>query len=487
MKKRILIIVLLIFSLTSCNIITPHPEQSLGTATDSNNEKVEIFKCHPTTEVYDFTNSSNYVSFKNDTYNYYIFRVGKIWDVALEDGEKHSYQGVETTLKFTVSQKDFHSIKSSAEETVTNSSSRNYEVTESVNYKRTTNSSFSNDAGIYGKSSHGSSSSIEIGLSATQAWGFSDQKTLSSTYEEVASSETTTTYEEIYTLSSDSPIGNYLYILIGNVDVYNAVVVNKDTNEFEIYTFTSVSSANRRLIYIGEDYKYPTESDVDLHFDINDVANIIQEEPTNDISNLILDVSTITIDLTPKDCQDKSNYNINSPINNTVAKNEIDPDIVDLQLFGCSIDKNGKYIIVNQKGFGVGLKFLQDADNIALTHCEGSDVFEAYINTDTDGGKIIGTNIDKAAEKGAYWIKVHYKSGKTEDGYFVTDFMNGKKKNDTIDILENFTYSQGDVSEITKIEIVIVYEIAAKYSGFLGIAGYTTTNWRYDYILEFAN
>ena len=63
--------------------------------------------------------------------------------------------------------------------------------------------------------------------------------------------------------------------------------------------------------------------------------------------------------------------------------------------------------------------------------------------------------------------------------------MSEKYQNDTVSILENFTFSKGNVSEIEKIEIVIVYEIMAHWSGFLGIPGETVTNWRYDYVIEF--
>lgn len=434
----------------------------IGTAQNSNNQDVNIFKFSPTAVLFDITNSNNYTSFTNGEYNYYVFHIGRICNVALEDAIPDQFIGGEKTLEFTTSTVSYNSLKNAAERTVASSSSFSLEFSQELKFVDV----------------------IEIGLSSTQKFEFSDTNTLSSSYEKIVSNEVAQTKKESHTLNENSPLGNYLYVLIGNIDVYNTVIVNKTTSEIQTYTFTTVSAADRRLLYLGDDITYPTQSDVTLNFNIDDVKDIIQQEPTTVISNTAFESSTITIDLVPQNCADDGKYNPNTPITNETAKNEINPDILDLQIFGCSINNNGKYIVNDVNDFDIGLKILQNYNNIELTHCEGSGIYEAYINSDTASGAL-GTNITKTVGKGAYWFKVHYKDGKTEDGYFLTNFMSEKYQNDTVSILENFTFSKGNVSEIEKIEIVIVYEIMAHWSGFLGIPGETVTNWRYDYVIEF--
>lgn len=463
----------------------------VDTVTDSNNNPVDIPKCYPEAYLNDITNSNNYTSFTNGKYNYYVFYMGKICDVALEDGDKKMYQGVDTVLKFSTTTVTYNSLKNSVEKTVSNSSSTNYEFTQDVKYTRTSSKNFGVSAGILGITGNigaSSSSTLELGLSACEKFGFSNTETISSSYEKVVSQEETRAYEETYTFNSSSPLGNYLYVLIGNIDVYNVVVVDKETDEFEIYTFSVVTSASRCLIYLGNDKKYPSQSDITIEFNINDVLHIIEIEPTITIPSFDLDaeLATITVDLTPKNCEDNGKYDIKTPISNEVAKKEIDPDMLDLQIFGCIINNDGKYVISDRETFGLGFKFLQSYNDIKLTHCEGSAAFKAEINSDT-AASALDTNISKTIEKGAYWVKVHYKSGKTEDAYFETNFMNGKHKDDTVSILENLDFTQGSIDEIEKIEIAVVYEIAVSYTGFLGFTGYTVTNWRYDYTIEFAD
>lgn len=446
----------------------------IGTAQNSNNQDVNIFKFSPTAVLFDITNSNNYTSFTNGEYNYYVFHIGRIRNVALEDAIPDQFIGGEKTLEFTTSTVSYNSLKNAAERTVTSSSSFSLEFSQELKFVDV----------------------IEIGLSSTQKFEFSDTNTLSSSYEKIVSNEVAQTKKESHTLNENSPLGNYLYVLIGNIDVYNTVIVNKTTSEIQTYTFTTVSAADRRLVYLGDDITYPTQSDVTLNFNIDDVKDIIQQEPTTVISNTALESSTITIDLIPQNCVDNNNYDTSSPETNEIAKNEIDPDIIDMLVFGCITNTDGEYVIVDKDDFDIGLKFLQSYDNIELTGYPGSEQsFKANISDDSWKGAL-GTNINDEIDRGTYWVKVHYKNGKTDSGYSCKNFMEGKYKDDTISILAEHDFINGDVEDIAKIDIIIIYEIEVHWYGTAGYhdcwsafayAWHTYTNWRYDYTIIFAD
>ena len=236
--------------------------------------KIEKLKC--TTKVNENI-KEDYTSFYDDTYNYFVFKSGRIYNVALDGGDRDYYFGFEEKeIEFKLSKITSSAVKEITNTILQKSNNRNYSVSESFKYSQTAKV----DIGFAS-----AESKLELGISATQAWGFSSSSTISNSYETCTEeiTEETETIKLKYTTSY--PVGYYLYTLIGDIDVYNAVVINRTTKEFEVYSFSSIVRSNRQLLFLGEDLEYSNEPMEPLSFNVKDYEDILIKEPIIDISN----------------------------------------------------------------------------------------------------------------------------------------------------------------------------------------------------------
>lgn len=190
---------------------------------------------------------------------------------------------------------------------------------------------------------------------------------------------------------------------------------------------------------------------------------------------------TVTLDLIPKNCKDNNQFNTSDQWDDEVAKNEINKTLFQLVMNGTA-QNGGKYQIVGD--FTLGIKLLQDTENIGVNHINGSAAYNASLSDDTYNGTVKNTTIKGRIGKGAVYINVTYGDGTTEQGYAL-DICKDKNKNSYIDVLNLTNVRINSSKKLRSIEIVTVYEIAAWWSGFLGITSSTITNWRTDNILYF--
>ncbi|MGN0768386.1 MAG: MAC/perforin domain-containing protein, partial [Christensenellales bacterium] len=228
--------------------------------------------------------------------------------------------------------------------------------------------------------------------------------------------------------------------------------------------------------------------------EFSDVAKMLENEFNEraiSLSNALVNkmtppesapAKTATMDLIPKNCKDNNHFNTADPWNDTVAQNEINKQLFQLIINGTA-QSNEKYQIVGD--FALGLKLVQDIENIEVYKISGSRVYNATLSDDTYNGVVKDTTIAGRIGKGAVYINATYLDGTTEQGY-ATNICNGKNKNSYIDVLAVTGFKINQNKKISSIEIVTVYEIAAWWKDGLGLVSYSTiTNWRTDTILYF--
>ena len=197
-----------------------------------------------------------------------------------------------------------------------------------------------------------------------------------------------------------------------------------------------------------------------------------------------IETESYKIVLEPKSCQDNNGYNTDKPATSDIAKNEIDPHVVDLYVLGCVKNENDTYTIANKQAFEIGFVFVQGTKigDIGLTHYNGSTVDYARVDGDSYSDHVKDTGINEKIDYGAYYYQVIYKDGTSDTGTKACNFMKGKSKND-IQVLINNEYKFNEKKKVDKINITCVYEIEAHYTG--GCGGNTYTNWRCDYTINF--
>ncbi len=475
--KKILIIMLcliLLICLASCgDSQDKSTETVIGTVVDSagNEREIKGIECSAKANE-NITNQ--YASFKDDEYNYYVFYLGRLYNVALESGSRDYYHGFEEKeLSFIVSETTTNMIKNTASEVVANSSHQDFSISESFKYSKGSNASLG--VAINGISAGiGMSKSIEIGLSATQAWGFSQSETISKSYEEcVTKSKEEETSLKIK-FNPDYPVGYYLYTMIGDLDVYNVVVVDRNSEEFEVYTLSSVVTSNRQLLYLGEELEYSSEPSNPLVFELNQVEDCLLKEPTINIGEQNGDMIAVTMER--YNCNDGNNYNKNEREESASWRSRHDNyEIGQLNLYGCV--KNGnQYSIVDDNLFAIRYQVLEDVDNLPRVKTSSTKL------ADDSATSVKGTNIDDKVGYGAYWVRVTY-TDDSQESFNKTNVLKNATKGTIVTLLDNNDIS--DDKSIKSVDVVFVYEIYAGGPGFLGIWWHEHSNWRCEYTYSF--
>lgn len=475
--KKILIIMLCLIPLVflaSCNDSEIESTETLvGTVVDSagNEREIKGIECSAKANE-NITNQ--YTSFKDDEYNYYVFYVGRLYNVALESGSRDYYHGFEEKeLNFVVSEVTTNMVKSTASQVVVNSSHQDFSVSESFKYSKGSSAS----AGIalnYISASVGMSKSIEVGLSATQAWGFSQSETISKSYEDcVTKSKEEETSLKIK-FNSNYPVGYYLYTMIGDLDVYNVVVVDRDSAEFEVYTFSSIVTSNRQLLYIGEELEYSNEPSNPLEFDLSKVEDCLLKEPTTDISEQNGNVIAVT--MARYNCNDGNNYNKNEQEESADWRSRHNGyEIGQLNLYGCKGSGN-QYSIVDHEQFAIRYQVLKDVDDLPKVKTSSTKL------ADDSATSVKGTNIDGKVGYGAYWVRVTY-TDDSQECFNKTNVLKNATEGTMVTLLTSDNIADG--KSIKSIDVVFVYEIYAGGPGFLGIWWHEHSNWRCEYTYSF--
>ena len=192
--------------------------------------------------------------------------------------------------------------------------------------------------------------------------------------------------------------------------------------------------------------------------------------------------TTARIKLEPKNCRLDNGYNPAEQSSDELAKGEINKNLFELIVNGTT-QKDGKYSVVDN--LSLTLKLMQDPFNIGrykiTVNGKTSGIYDAWIENDS-ASSAKDTTIGKRIGKGAVYINITYTDGTTDQGY-ATNICADIGKDSSINVFQVTGVSPNKGKALESIEIVTVYEIAARWSGVAW--GITWTNWRTETVLQF--
>lgn len=459
-----------------------YTKNTVAQVQDGSGNKNEIKKL----ECFSYPNENmtkKYTMFKDDNYYYYVFYLGRIYNVALENGSKDYYQGIgERTLSFTTTKSTVESIRQESKEVTEESSRRDYSLAENFKYSRSENLGLGVKEGEVSASA-GVGNSLEIGLSATQSWGFNNAKTISTTYETSAQKTEETQQNITYKFDQSCPAGNYLYTLIGDLDVYTLVLVDPAENVkgFEIYNYSSIVTSNRMMIYIGDEPEYKNRPDNVLEFKMSDVEACFDKIPTADISEYYAQAQDYILKATPKSCDQDNGFNPNNPDSGDDAARHNGFDLGEL-IVGGTIKSGNKYILRPGEKFRMSFHLLQDPFALPISSAENT-ADSKEIQNDDYSGKVYGLGLNgETIGYGACYVKCVYTDNTDNSGnpYYITNFFKDKNKGDYLSINVPIDTEK----TLRSITVTIVYEIMTKGNSFFN--WWTEySNWRCEYNINF--
>lgn len=203
------------------------------------------------------------ISWYNGDYNYWVYDIGKIKNVPLTptyavfvyDGAEFKYSNeiVKTTIK--------------GMETSTSTA-----ITKSV--KLTVGGSATQTKGISANLGKSIGANIEKGVSISATGEASKQTMWTDTY------TSTQSYSESYktnvtlTFNNSCQTGNYLFLYLGNITVYLAIVQSRSTGEYFYETYNKIDSYKYVLKYTGEDDEFPINEERKIEIDTSFVDSL---------------------------------------------------------------------------------------------------------------------------------------------------------------------------------------------------------------------
>ncbi len=192
-----------------------------------------------------------------------------------------------------------------------------------------------------------------------------------------------------------------------------------------------------------------------------------------------IDYSWEEIDITMNryNCNDGNNYNKAEPEHDPAWVAMHDGfEIGELTLMGC--EKSGNNFKVKSiDEFSIKYFLIQNPDELPYKN----DAPHKYIEKDTCN-VVVNTSISETIGEGAYWVRVTYSDNTQEESKAVNIF-DGKSDHSYINLIDVNDLEDGKV--ISKIDVVVVYEMFRGGPGFMGIWWKEHTNWRCEYTFNF--
>lgn len=193
-------------------------------------------------------------SFYDDNNNYWIFDMGVLVDMPLDDVfEYFKYTGGNVQHRYTVTRTEAETVRTATQEAASHSS----------------NWSTSDSQSIGIKLDFGWNFNVEAGVSHVRNEGESDTLSWSKSFERCEEKSITEEQSVVITFDDDCPAGYYSYRYIGAVDVYAAIIQNRNTKEFSISTYTKVRAFGYSLDYDPDSLRFDNYDDSKLEFDFS--------------------------------------------------------------------------------------------------------------------------------------------------------------------------------------------------------------------------
>ncbi len=291
MRKFFTILIALIFcfSLVACN--ETNPNFSSPSSSSSTNSTIEEDKSKDSTSKEDnkltattlnvvqkkciVAEEENYedtvVSFYDDGYNYWIFDMGYLMDVPLEETYSYyKYNGGNIEYKFSTAITTAQSVKNQTETISQKSSSWTKSTTHEVNL-----------GGKFGLKDVWENS-ISYGYTHSNSNSSSTVSTWSESFEKCESYTETQENSVVISFDDNCEKGYYRYVLLGVVNVYAAVIQDRTTQEYYANTYTEIKAYGYSLDFDKDSPLFDDYDDKLLEFDLSLVGDLTQ--PTEYIS-----------------------------------------------------------------------------------------------------------------------------------------------------------------------------------------------------------
>lgn len=396
--------------------------------------------------------------FRDDDYCYYFFDLGTLSKVPINGFDsntmfKFENHGATVTRRLESSETDVTGIESSVATT----------ASETVDV--------SNTHGLKLKWEH---ESVKNKFSAEFA--FSRTKTTSNTtsftesYTKASSYSKTNKIAVDMTFDENAEDGYYGYILAGNLRIYVLLVRDISTDEYSIEYYSDILQCWTEFCY------FPTADDfLNYKYDTIDF-DIPENLPIPDTYNAPEKYDPITVQMTRYSCRQDNQYNKSEAASENDAQYRHEGfELGELVLYGCAgVGNSFKAGEANK--LSVKYHVLLDAEDLPRN---GSSLTKVENDTET---RARGTNIDSQIGYGAYWIRITYADG-MQIQRSKTNIFRYTTADSYIDLMEDMQVDPAKT--ITKIDVVIVYELYSGGPGFMGIWWKHHTNWRCEYTFNF--
>ena len=198
-------------------------------------------------------------SYYDDDYNYYIFDLGMLQDIPLEESNQFfKYSGGNVTYKFTNTESSSVSIQTCSENTATKSTywENNQEIGAEVNF--------------------GKKDVWNVALSAKFNFkqGGLDTTTWSETFSKCEEFSKTSQQEVTIVFDDSCPHGYYRYLLAGAVNVYAVVIQDRNTSKLYTTTYTTLRSYGYVMDFDEKSSVFDNYDDSRLTFDLSGISNL---------------------------------------------------------------------------------------------------------------------------------------------------------------------------------------------------------------------
>lgn len=215
-------------------------------------------------------------SFRDDEYYYYIWYLGKIKTVPLEDakGNIFSYQGND----YTITRKSTILTAESVSKTISNASSRCLENFTSVEGKIGVNVQIGDDKLPLLKKL------VKVNIDASLTATKSDKTSTSESVEQSITNVVNYTKEETSELkisfNSSYKIGSYRYVLFGNLEVYTVLIYDPATQEYSCKNIEKVANVIGYGLEYSEDGTFEKDHYDKFDFKLPSISEIVKNVPT---------------------------------------------------------------------------------------------------------------------------------------------------------------------------------------------------------------
>jgi len=206
-------------------------------------------------------------------FNYYVFHIGKIKNVPLTSTYTiFPYTGATVQYEREVTKATEKSIASSTSKAV--STSVNTVINEGVDV----------GLGISAKVSKIINANVELGWSYSVTQDTTTNSVWESTYSECLTVSESETNKISLAFDESCEKGNYLYLYLGNLNVYYAVIQSReDPEKYHVQTYSDIYSYKYVLNYTGNDDEFPIDEERTIEMDTSFIKNL--QAPTNYIKS----------------------------------------------------------------------------------------------------------------------------------------------------------------------------------------------------------